>query len=117
MNVAALYAVAGDSTMMNAVLAVAAACSGGGLAAIVQWLSNRGKTTAEEVEIWTRSSVTRLQTMHEEMTLLEKRIRELNAELESERTTRIERTAQLQHAKELLALHGIAWDPGHVTPR
>lgn len=87
------------------------------MASIIQWLANRRKTGAEEVEIWTRFSVTRLQTMHEEMTLLEERLRKLNVDLENERRVRLERTVQLQHAKELLALNGIAWSPTHVTKR
>lgn len=100
-------AMGNNSVTLSAILAVVAACSGGGVTAIIQWLSNRGKTGAEEIEIWTRSSVTRLQTMHEEMTLLEERLRRLTSELEQERMTRIQYSHQLQHAKDLLAANGI----------
>jgi hypothetical protein len=103
-------ALTNGSITLSAILATAA-CMGGAGAAVVQWYANRGKTSAEEIEIWTRSSVTRLQTMHEEMTMLERRLRTLNAELDHERTIRHDCIAQLRRAKELLALNGIIDPP------
>lgn len=96
--------------MSATILALIAACSGGGLATAIQWIANRGKASAEEVEIWTRSSVARLQRMHEEMTLLENRLRELNVELEQERTTRMNCASQLREATQLLAANGLSLD-------
>jgi hypothetical protein len=107
----AFLALDGGSVTVSTILTVAAACSGGGVATVIQWLANRGKTSAEEIEIWTRSSVTRLHTMHEEMTLLEQRIRSLTTELDHERATRLACTSQLRHATELLARNGIVIDP------
>lgn len=107
----AFLALNGGSVTVSTILTVAAACSGGGVAAMIQWLATRGKTNAEEIEIWTRSSVTRLHTMHEEMTLLEERIRTLSTELDRERATRLTCSRQLRHATEVLARNGIVIDP------
>jgi hypothetical protein len=92
---------------ISTILSVVAACAGGGLTAMVQWISHRGRSNAQEIEIWTRSSVARLHTMHEEMTLLEQRVRSLNDELDRERNSRIECSVQLRRAMELLAVNGI----------
>ncbi|HEY2723347.1 MAG TPA: hypothetical protein VGI84_01555 [Pseudonocardiaceae bacterium] len=105
-----LLAVNTGSATLSAMLAVVAACSGGGLAAVIQWLAKRGKSSAEEIEIWTRSSLARLRGMHEEMTLLERRLRDLNAELERERTSRVDCAVQLRRARDLLAANGIPMD-------
>jgi uncharacterized protein YlxW (UPF0749 family) len=92
------------------ILLIVSICTGGGLVQAIQWLANRGKSNAEEAEIWTKASVTRLQTMHEEMTKLDTRMRALNEELDVERRLRIETTRKLESAVAALARAGVHWE-------
>lgn len=90
--------------------------SSGGAVAIFQWLSHRGKSSAEAAEIWTKASVTRLSSMYDEMgrmqgemDTLHKRVRRMNDELEGERQKRIDTDRKLAHALSLLTDHGIEY--------
>lgn len=106
-----MTAALGGSGPELVVIVITALFGSGAATAIVQWLASRGKTGAEEAEIWTKASTARLKTMHEEMTMLEGRIRSLNEELDQERQARIDRDGQLRHAIHLLTQHGIEWAP------
>lgn len=99
------------STFTTVALLISALFGGGVLAAVVQWLANRGKSTAEEAETWMRVSSGRLKTMHDEMTLLESRIQALSQELERERQARITKDVDLQFAIRLLLDNHIEWNP------
>lgn len=119
-----------SNTVLIIIGIVTAVCTGGGLTATITWLANRGKSSAEEAEIWTKASVTRLKSMHEEMGTLETRVRSLNEALEMERQARLtaqrsedaERQARLQTVRQLeaaialLERHGIDYK-GIVSPR
>lgn len=104
----ALQTVPGGSSAI--VLVVVAVCTGGGLAAAIQWVANRGKNSAEEAEIWTKASVTRLHTLHEELTTLDTRVRALNEELDHERRLRLAATRKLEEAVAALARAGVHWE-------
>ena len=95
----------------NIALLITALAGGGLLTALVQWLANRGKSTAEEAETWTRISSSRLKSVHEEMSLLETRLKAMNAEVEQERRLRIAKDIDLQYAVHLLLQHNIEWRP------
>jgi hypothetical protein len=110
-----LAQVASASTFTTVSLVISALFGGGVLAAVVQWLANRGKSTAEEAETWMRVSSGRLKTMHEEMGQLESRIQALNGELERERKARIAKDIDLQFAVHLLLENNIEWRPPSVT--
>lgn len=100
---------AGGGTLLIIGL-ITAICSGGGLVALIQWLANRGKSSAEEAEIWTKASVSRLKSMHEEMGTLEGRVRTLNEELEQERRVRLATLRKLDTAITLLRQHGVQYE-------
>lgn len=100
-----------SGTFTTVALLISALFGGGVLAAVVQWLANRGKSTAEEAETWMRVSSGRLKTMHDEMTTLEARIQALNGELERERMARIAKDIDLQFAIKLLLDNSIPWNP------
>lgn len=103
------------STFTTVALLISALFGGGVLAAVVQWLANRGKSTAEEQETWMRVSSGRLKTLHDEMGLLESRIQALIGELERERQARVAKDIDLQFAVRLLLDNNIAWSPPSAT--
>jgi hypothetical protein len=104
-----------SGTFTTVALLISALFGGGVLAALVQWLANRGKSTAEEAETWMRVSSGRLKTMHEEMEKLEARLHALNAELERERKIRVNKDIDLQFAVHLLLENNIEWRPPSTT--
>lgn len=111
-------ATGGTSTFTTAALLISALFGGGVLAAVVQWLANRGKASAEEAETWTRISSSRLQAVSAEMEKLEVKVKALNTELERERAERIRRDIDLQYAVHLLLAHDIEWSPpSAATPQ
>ena len=101
----------GAGLFTNITLLLTALGAGGLLTAVVTWLANRGKNTAEEAETWTRISSTRLKSVHEEMGLLETRLKAMNSELEQERRLRIAKDIDLQYAVHLLLENNIEWRP------
>lgn len=108
-------AAGGTSTFTTVTLLISALFGGGVLAAVVQWLANRGKASAEEAETWTRVSSSRLQAVNAEVEKLEVKVKALNAELERERAERIRRDIDLQYAVHLLLSHNIEWVPPSTT--
>lgn len=103
----------------TAILAVITALAGGGgIAALVQWFANRGKSGAEEAEIWTRASIARLKSMYEQLEQMEVKIQSLNQELETQRQSYLSQVEELRRCTEtvrqataILREHGIEWSP------
>lgn len=104
-----------SGTFTTVALLISALFGGGVLAAVVQWLANRGKSGAEEAETWMRVSSGRLKTMHDEMDKLESKLHALNAELERERQARVSKDIDLQFAVHLLLENNIAWRPPSIA--
>lgn len=81
---------------------IVAVCTGGGLTAIVNWLSARKKLGADAVKVYTDTTLLLLEPMREEIKRLESRVR-----IASD---------QLTIATALLRHHNIDWPEGATSP-
>lgn len=89
-----------NSTTIAAV--IIAVCTGGGLTAIVNWLSSRRKLGADAVKVYTDTTLLLLEPMREEIKRMESRVRVV--------------TEQLTVASSLLRTNNIDWPVGSTPP-
>lgn len=81
---------------------ILAVCTGGGLTALVNWLSGRKKLGADAVKVYTETTLLLLEPMRGEIERLESRVRVA--------------TDQLTIATALLRHHNIDWPDGTTPP-